>query len=204
MGLNNGTSWINAFNDLQDALTAVEQYYNVNEIWIAEGTYFTTPDEDRDIAFILRDSVEIYGGFIGVEITREERTSDASLVQISGDIGIANDSTDNAYHVFRVDPSCIDCVLDGMTVQFGQADFIFNQAFIGAGLFIEGTLLLDNCIIERNTSLLEGAAIFNSGATADLLIRDCIFRLNTPGLERDILNSDGASIRFQGLIQIQD
>jgi hypothetical protein len=88
-------------------------------------------------------------------------------------------------------------------VQFGQADFIFNQAFTGAGILNQGTLLLDNCIIERNTSLLEGAAIYSSGAFAKLTIRDCIFRLNTSGLERDLLNADGAQLFFEGLNQIQ-
>ncbi len=203
MGLNNGTSWVDAFIDLQDALATVQQYYNVHEIWIAEGTYYPSVS-DRDSSFVLTDSVAIYGGFVGDETTLEERTSDPSLVVVSGDIGAVNDSTDNAYHVCRIDPSCVDCRIDGMTVQFGTADFIFNQGYTGAGLYSEGKILLNNCIIQRNTSLLEGSAIYNSGASADMTIKDCIFQLNTSGLERDILNIDGAKITFQGLIQIQD
>ena len=40
-GANNGSSWANAYNYLQDALYAVEPNY---EIWVAQGTY--RPDED--------------------------------------------------------------------------------------------------------------------------------------------------------------
>jgi hypothetical protein len=203
-GLNNGTSWVDAFHDLQDALEAVAYYPNVDTIWIAEGTYYPTDSSDRSIAFALTDSVKIYGGFLGVELDLEERTADASLVQISGDIGVVSDSTDNAYHVFTVDSLCADCVLDGLTIQFGQADFPFNQGAIGAGLLNEGTLLLDNCVVERNTSTLEGAAIYNSGMHADLTLRNCLFRLNASSLERDILNGSGAFIRFVGLNQIEE
>jgi hypothetical protein len=106
--------------------------------------------------------------------------------------------------VFTVDTLCADCVLDGLTIQFGQADFPFNQGAIGAGLLNEGTLLLDNCVVERNTSTLEGAAIYNSGMHADLTLRNCLFRLNASSLERDILNGSGAFIRFVGLNQIEE
>jgi hypothetical protein len=166
-GLNNGTSWANAFNDLQDGLDAVSEYENVHEIWIAEGVYYPSSDGEREASFILTDSVIIYGGFLGTETMLEDRTADPALVQISGDIGVSGDSTDNVFHVVKVDPSC------------------------------------NNCIIERNTSLLEGAAIYSSGAFAKLTIRDCIFRLNTSGLERDLLNADGAQLFFEGLNQIQ-
>lgn len=202
-GLNNGTSWVNAFTDLQDALTAVEYYPNLREIWVAEGIYY--PDiANRDSSFVLSDSVSIYGGFIGVENTRQERSTNASLVQISGDIGVLNDSTDNAFHVFKADSTCTDCIVDGMTILFGQADSAPNASSIGAGLYNEGKLTLSNCIIERNTSILEGAAIYNVGTFADLLITNCIFRLNTSAIERDIVNDAGAELRFGGLNQILD
>ncbi len=204
VGLNNGTSWANAFTHLTDALQAVDYYENVREIWIAEGTYYTSDILDRDTSFVLRDSVTVYGGFLGVESNRNERVLDASLVKLSGDIGIPNDSTDNAFHVIRVDTSCADCILDGLTISFGHANGVPPGTSIGAGMLVEGKVMLADLVIERNTTLLEGAAIYNTGVEADLTIKDCLFRLNTSGLERDILNGSGAKIMFQGLNTIQD
>ncbi|MBK9981931.1 MAG: SprB repeat-containing protein [Saprospiraceae bacterium] len=203
-GSNNGTSWANAFTDLQNAIHAVDYYLNVHEIWIAEGTYKPSPSTNRDTSYVLRDSVAIYGGFVGNETLRTQRSTDPSLVKLSGDIGILNDSTDNAYHVIKVNPSCTDCILDGLTVRFGEANGTVTPAQIGGGLLINGKVLLDHVTIERNTTVLDGAAIYNSGASAITTIRDCLFRLNTSGLARDILNSNGAQLKFEGMNTVQD
>jgi hypothetical protein len=203
-GLNNGRSWTNAFTDLQDALAAVEYYLDVREIWIAEGDYFPSMTGDRDTSFVLRDSVVIYGGFLGIESSREERVADPALVRISGDVGLSNDTTDNAYHVVVVESNCVDCRLDGLTVTFGQADGMPAGHMIGAGLYVKGKIMIESVIIERNTSIGEGAAIYNEGMNANLTLRDCIFRLNAAGLERDILNTNGAQLKFEGMNQIED
>jgi len=67
-GKNDGTTWADAFNDLQAAIAAATPAY---EVWVAEGTY--TPGHSREASFALRDGVEIYGGFAGWEATRQER-----------------------------------------------------------------------------------------------------------------------------------
>ena len=79
-----------------------------------------------------------------------------------------------------------------------------NEQTYGAGLYVEGIVTLDGVTVERNTTLLEGAAIFNSGAGTLLTLRDCLFRLNTSSLARDILNTNGAEIRFEGMNMVED
>lgn len=202
-GLNNGSSWANAFVDLQDALEAVDYFVDVTNIWVAEGDYFPSTPMGRNASFTLRDSVKIYGGFVGTELALEERTGNETIVRLSGDLGIPNDSLDNAYHVIRIDSSCVDCVINSLTIRFGQGDGINEQTY-GAGLYAEGTVTLDGVTVERNTTLLEGAAIFNSGAGTLLTLRDCSFRLNTSSLARDILNTNGAEIRFEGMNTVED
>ncbi|HZV70616.1 MAG TPA: hypothetical protein VFG10_13775 [Saprospiraceae bacterium] len=203
-GLNNGTSWVNAFTDLQNAIKAVDYYLNVREIWIAEGNYYTSLSGNRDTSYVLRDSVAIYGGFVGNETIRSQRILNPTHVKLSGDIGILNDSTDNAYHVIKVTSSCVDCILDGLTIRFGEANGSVVPLKIGGGLLVEGKILLDHLVIERNTTVLEGAAIYNSGASAITTVRACLFRLNTSGLARDILNSNGAQLKFEGMNSVQN
>lgn len=202
-GLNNGTSWINAFTDLQDALEAVDYYVDVTDIWIAEGDYYPSVPSGRNASYVLRDSVKLYGGFMGIENTLEERSGNATLVRLSGDVGTLLDSMDNVFHVIRIDTSCVDCLINNLTIQFGQGDGN-NQETFGAGLYVQGVARLESVTVERNTTVNEGAAIYNSGNTAILTIMDCIFRLNTSSLARDILNTGGAEIQFEGLNTIQE
>lgn len=93
-GANDGSSWTNAYTDLQDALTAAD---GEDEIWIAEGTYKpVVPDDpnnvlngERQEAFTItghQDGLKIYGGFDGSETQLSQRNPKEHVVLLSGDI----------------------------------------------------------------------------------------------------------------------
>ena len=114
-GAGNGSSWADAFNDLQAALGAAE---SGDEIWVAAGTYRPTATADRSVSFALKEGVGIYGGFSGVETQRDERAPAAHLTMLAGDIGAAGVGTDNSFHVVRVDaPVGPMGILDGFTIR---------------------------------------------------------------------------------------
>ncbi|MBP7239472.1 MAG: hypothetical protein KBA14_04565 [Saprospiraceae bacterium] len=200
-GDNNGTSWADAFNELKDAIYVAGRYENVQEIWVAEGIYSPHPT-NRDTSFILLDSIKIYGGFIGVELTRAERTANAELVQISGDINIADTLWDNSYHTIILSPDCQECILDGVTITYGHADQVLNGNDMGAGVLSFGKGKFYNVIFERNYASDQAAALLSTGMAADLIIENCIFRLNTSNLGRDVVNLNGAQVEFRGLNSI--
>jgi len=56
-GANNGTSWTNAFTDLQSALANA---CSGAQIWVAAGTYKPTTGTNRNISFVMKDGVAIY------------------------------------------------------------------------------------------------------------------------------------------------
>lgn len=186
---------MNAFHDLQDALYVAKRYENVQEIWVAEGIYH--PDlTARDSSFILTDSIKIYGGFIGNEETREERTPDADLVLLSGDINLPDTMSDNSYHTVEISSQCVECVIDGLTITYGYANQPTGNNDIGAGILNHGKASLYNVVFERNYATQMGSALYSSDASAFLLIQNCIFRLNTSSLGRDVMNVNGAVIEF--------
>ena len=69
-GQQNGTSWADAFLDLQAALAAAG---NGDEIWVATGTYYPTNATDRSLSFELKRGVKIFGGFDGTEVATAQR-----------------------------------------------------------------------------------------------------------------------------------
>src|ERR1700741_619917 len=68
VGANDGTSWQDAFTDLQSAL-AVQAINSV--IWVARGTYKPTTSLDRNTTFEIY--CDVYGGFDGTETSLAQR-----------------------------------------------------------------------------------------------------------------------------------
>ena len=60
----NGVNWANAYNYLQDALADANSNVDVNDIWVAEGTYKPVgPGGSRTATFQLISGVSIMGDF---------------------------------------------------------------------------------------------------------------------------------------------
>lgn len=82
-GSDNGTSWTNAYDDLQDALHAA---ISGDEIWVADGTYKPTSGTDRKISFEIPNGVKVYGGFAGSETQLSQRDWETKVTILSGDL----------------------------------------------------------------------------------------------------------------------
>ncbi|MEO6819982.1 MAG: hypothetical protein ABI266_07380, partial [Ginsengibacter sp.] len=103
-----GTSWTNASGDLQ---AMINSSIPGDQVWVAGGTYYPIRRADsldvispnnRHNAFVLKNGVKIYGGFIGSNetlLTQRDSTRKTNNTILSGDIGIVGDDADNAYHV---------------------------------------------------------------------------------------------------------
>lgn len=202
-GNNDGTSWADAFNKLSDALFYSNLFDNIREIWVTEGIYIPGEGMDREISFVFEDSTKVYGGFEGTETMKEQRNHQLYPVFLSGDIGVPMDSSDNVLHVVTIDSTCIGCRLDGLTIQFGYAKEIADPDDRGAGLHSTGVAQLKNVTIEQNQASI-GAAITHRGMASQLIVEDCVIRLNTSDLSKDVLNIDGAILELRGANTIQE
>ena len=178
-GVGDGSSWANAFIDLQDALAAAQAG---DEIWIRQGIHYPTSGVDRSIFFALVPGVSLYGGFGGWETSVHERDWELYPTTLSGNIGAPSDSLDNSYCVARAYYNFIGerSILDGLIFEDGQAN--------GTGLNNSGALLRAESasILVRNCTFRSGHADGNGGAmsisNSHITIFNCRFE-NNVGLQ---------------------
>lgn len=186
-GANDGTSWTDAYVDLQDALTNIVGAY---EIWVAKGTY--TPDAtDTSSSFVLNGS--LFGGFDGTEVTKEDRdmsllhTTNATI--LSGDLAGDDDNSpdfsdttrdDNSKHVVEVTNNGVE--INGVTIQGGYADATSGDDRFGAGVFKSvaiANIIVRNCVIKNNVAFTgAGLALTTTAQDSNMVIDACVFENN--------------------------
>ena len=162
-GNNDGTSWENAYTDLQPAL---ETSQAEDQIWVAAGTYLPTTDGDRDISFRIKTGTEVYGGFAGGETELSQRDWINNQVILSGNIGNSGDRTDNSHHVVNLTDTSFFTIFDGFSIVDGYAvrDSTNGQENLGGGIYadFDGNAELKNLIIANNFASSGGGAYFDA------------------------------------------
>jgi parallel beta-helix repeat protein len=184
-GANDGSSWENAYNYVQDALAEANSNPGVNQIWVAEGTY--KPDAntanpagtgERTATFQLISRVEIYGGFAGYwAADPNERDIEVYETILSGDIDTPGDNSDNSYHVVTGSGADANAVLDGFTITAGNADGYGacpGCTDHGGGMFNWcSSPMVTNCTFIGNSAKF-GGGIFN-GSYSSPQVTNCTF-----------------------------
>jgi predicted outer membrane repeat protein len=209
-GLNNGSSWTNAYNYLQDALADANSSPKPVEIRVAQGIYRPEEDTlhpngtgDREATFQLINGVTLKGGYAGAG-EPDPNARDIKLYEtiLSGDLngddlGVTNPldlldehtRSENSFHVV----SCINddatAVLDGFTITAGNANvysYSSPQRY-GGGIYIHSANpMVSNCFFLENSGYDGGAAFVNSSNPA---FTDCVFIENSAA-------DGGGGIRF--------
>lgn len=121
-GSQDGNSWTNAYRSLEQALDRTSHCADVDEIWIADGTYTPYFEVSRANSFTIRPGVKIYGGFQGNETAINQRIYGMYPTIISGDIGATPTMSDNLYHVFTIQSGAEESLLDGIIIRDGMAN----------------------------------------------------------------------------------
>ena len=180
-GANNGTSWENAYNYLQDALADANSLEKPVEICVAQGIY--KPDhgknqhlEDQYASFQLQNRVTIKGGYGGIgEPDPDARDIAAYETILSGEISDDEDSC----HVVTGSGTDRTAMLDGFTITEGEAYNVSNNNDLGGGMYsYAGSPTIRNCTFTNNWALNYGGGMCNDGNSCPLLI-NCIFVQNS-------------------------
>ncbi|WP_309399268.1 RHS repeat-associated core domain-containing protein [Cerasicoccus maritimus] len=194
-GANTGTSWENAYTDLQ---TAFDEGQSSN-IWVARGVYKPN-GTDRTTTFSLPSGKTIYGGFEGDETHVNQRDPNplTNGCVLSGDIGVEGDDSDNSYHVLSVTGINSNVKIEGFTVTGGNANGGGTDQNIGGGVIIQDNFSFVYFASMRfigNQASNGGGAMYVHGSTA--LIHTSQFLANRAG------NRGGAIyFYYEGRVQL--
>lgn len=195
-----GTSWATAKKDLQAAIAVAGAN---SGIWVKAGTYLPThdpfgnasPANNRDKTFMLKNGVKIYGGFAGGETQLSERNPLSNVTTLSGDLGVLNTLTDNAYHVVMSVNLSNTSLLDGFIITKGYATAPWQSRitvgaraidrYKGGGIYNSySAAVFSNCIIKANSADCTdmnddawGAGMVNEESSS--VISDCVFDANS-------------------------
>jgi len=186
VGANNGSSWINAYRHLRDALAAAT---NGDEILVAQGVY--RPDRgsgikygDPTATFQLKTGVKIKGGYAGATGV-EPNARDINLYEtiLSGDLK-GNDievrdisdlmdepkRADNSLHVVTGSGTDKTAVLDGFTITGGNAS-TSDEGTNGGGIYNNnGSPTLTSCHVIGNSADSRGGGLYNDAGSKPTII----------------------------------
>lgn len=181
-GSNNGTSWTDAYTDLQSAISAFQAG---DTICVAAGIYH--PDTiNRNKTFLIPDGAIVLGGFSGTETainteTISNRDFLASETVLSGDLN-QDDSAftnieENSLHVVKFDNVGASTLLDGFTISGGNANGSnYSQNYAGAILFQVANAHVKNVIFINNRADSYGGAVYAS--VSNPWFSNCLFYNN--------------------------
>lgn len=204
-GANNGSSWADAFINLQDAVDAAPPGF---QVWVARGVYkptqhFTGDTSDRYKTFYISKNLALFGGFNGTEAMLSQRNFQNNPTVLSGDLedndldpegnGVTEQTNQikgsNSYHVLWIENVDSTMRLDGFTITAGHADGnVFDKSRNGAGIYLNGentqvrtNPVLANCTFTGNYADAKGGGLYliahlNGGASPTVF--NCTFQYN--------------------------
>jgi predicted outer membrane repeat protein len=190
IGANDGSSWENAFIDLQDALAAAQ---SGDEIRVGQGAYKPAgPGGPRTATFNLVDGAVVQGGYAGFGAKNPDALDAATFITIlSGDLndddgppGTYTNTADNSIHVLFADGVGADTELRGVSVvggyAFDESNFgDFCPIACGGALHCINAAIvsISDCTFDSNQAYQSGGAIYcPEGAT--LHLSSCRFTNN--------------------------
>lgn len=203
-GTGTGDSWANAASDLSQVLHAA----NANDqVWIAAGTYYPTRDElgnltpsdPRTRTFSIKTGLKVYGGFAGTETTIGDRIieKDRWITTLSGDLGVANYSFDNAYNIVSLFGS--SQLLDNVSVRNAglvSGSYTYHGAIVSVASSWTQSAVMSRCDVSNNPDYglnVESGGVPSTPALPVLMLKNCRFTYNTRGA----IYSTYRSVSFQ-------
>ncbi len=196
-GSGDGSSW----NSSSSLTNALHQAKAGDQIWLQEGTYPTSSDDNRNIYFDVPDGVQLLGGFTGREKNASSRNPKDHKTILSGEIG-RKERSDNAFTVVRIADGSKETMLDGLIISGAYANGhgpTADPSRAGGGLLVtvskpelSCTPTLINCTLSDNFARDGGGAYVDGRAgVAKPSFVNCTFRQNSADIDGGAIYNDG-------------
>lgn len=179
-GANDGSSWANAFTDLNTAVLSAPAN---EELWIAAGTY--SPGNTPASHIMMTYDLKLYGGFNGTETALSQRDYQANQTILTGDVNgddVAGDfvtnRADNNLHLIWLDAAITNnTVIDGLILQNGTTADVNGSGNDrrGGGILAFGAPTIQNCTFRYNYGFFGGGIYPRDIATGTTKIYNCTF-----------------------------
>lgn len=188
----NGSSWSQAFGDLQQALQVAKQG---TKIWVAAGVYTPSQTGNRSASFVINEGITLLGGFVGNETSEQNRNWELNPTTLSGNIGDSASTDDNSFNVVYT-RNVSKVTVDGFIISSGNASNSNEKeqegirTSTGAAWYNEASqgfhaVQINNCTFKDNKSNY-AAGIYNvatTGAVNESVIANCKFIQNNAQVE---------------------
>ena len=174
-GSKNGTSWANAYADVQTAIDSASSDGG-GEVWIAKGTY------KHGSEMTMKNNVAIYGGFAGTETSKDQRVEGNNTI-LDGE---------GKYRVFynyytSSNKLTNSAKLDNVTIQNGYA------SYGGAGMCNNyASPEITNCTFSGNSASHYGGGMYNDSSSP--VLTNCTFSGNSAGDGGGMYNTNSSPI----------
>ena len=193
-GANDGSSWSDAYTDLQPALDAAAENA---EIRVAAGTYYPTeiPDETpvdsnnkREKAFHFNKDLVLKGSynpetdtqdFTNRSILSGDIDDDDDVITGSGSTLIIEKNTDNAYHVLITADLTAAAQIEGFMITGGNANGFGSISYIGKTFFknssggmynYSSSPSIVNLVFHGNATTNNGGGVYNNTSSSPNIV----------------------------------
>lgn len=209
----NGSSWSQAFGDLQQALQVAKPG---TKIWVAAGVYTPSQTGNRNASFVINEGITLLGGFVGNETSEQNRNWESYPTVLSGNIGDINSAEDNSFNVVYT-RNVSQVTVDGFFICHGNAsnsnekEQEGHRTSTGAAWYNEAStgthaVQIKNCTFQDNKSNY-AAGIYNlatTGAVNGSEITNCKFFQNNAQVEggavMNVGNGGTCNVKVEGCI----
>ncbi|MSR44042.1 MAG: hypothetical protein EXS15_01615 [Phycisphaerales bacterium] len=206
-GLNNGTSWVDAYYGPAAVATAMNAAVSGDQVWVKAGTYKPTTTTTRTMWHTMKSGVGVYGGFAGGETLLTARNPLVNVTTLTGDLtgndtpGSATYMGENSYHVVMGSSVLNTAILDGFRIVGGYANVGSASNYDkGGGIIIltNGNPTIRNCKFIGNRCTFGGGAgyIYQAQAT----FTDCEFTDNVGGSYGGAFDTNSTTVKWERCI----
>jgi|GEM_PF-1614494 len=179
-GNNSGTSWQNAYTNLQSAVCNA----CADTIRVAAGTYYPSTTGRRDSSFLIDRKLTLLGGYpaSGNPADNMRKPVEQETI-LSGEIGSKNEIRDNSQLIMLIFGTADTAVVDGFTIRDSYSKESISPGMLGGGgaMLYYANAIIKNCLFTNNSSIYTCGGGLTVKQNSNITLTHNVFSNNNGG-----------------------